>query len=79
MLAEMGAHIIDTDLIAREVVEPGRPALREIEEFFGKEAINPDGTLNRKWCATGSSAIPESGTGSMPSPIPASTQSSWSA
>ncbi len=48
MLAEMGAHIIDTDLIAREVVEPGRPALADIGECFGREAINPDGTLNRE-------------------------------
>jgi dephospho-CoA kinase len=48
MLAEMGAHIIDTDLIAREVVEPGQPALRDIEEYFGKDAINTDGTLNRE-------------------------------
>ncbi len=48
MLAEMGSHIIDTDLIAREVVQPGQPALREIEEFFGKDVINTDGTLNRE-------------------------------
>jgi dephospho-CoA kinase len=48
MLAGMGAHIIDTDLIAREVVEPGQPALREIEDYFGKDVINPDGTLNRE-------------------------------
>ena len=48
MLADLGAHIIDTDLIARQVVEPGRPALIEIEEVFGKEAVNHDGTLNRE-------------------------------
>ncbi|HNW28995.1 MAG TPA: dephospho-CoA kinase [Spirochaetota bacterium] len=48
MLADMGAHIIDTDLIAREVVEPGQPALRDIEDYFGKDVINPDGTLNRE-------------------------------
>ncbi len=48
MLAEMGAHIIDTDLIAREVVEPGQPVLREIEDYFGKDVINSDGTLNRE-------------------------------
>lgn len=48
MLAGMGAHIIDTDLIAREVVEPGQPALRDIGEYFGREVINPDGTLNRE-------------------------------
>ena len=48
MLAEMGAHIIDTDLIAREVVEPGQPALADIEAQFGREVINQDGTLNRE-------------------------------
>lgn len=48
MLAEMGAHIIDTDRIAREVVEPGGTALGEIAECFGREALNPDGTLNRE-------------------------------
>jgi dephospho-CoA kinase len=48
MLAESGAHIVDTDLIARQVVEPGQPALIEIREVFGTEAINPDGTLNRE-------------------------------
>lgn len=48
MLAARGAHIVDTDLIAREVVEPGRPALADIAEFFGRDVINPDGTLNRE-------------------------------
>jgi dephospho-CoA kinase len=48
VLAELGAHIIDTDLIARQVVEPGQPALLEIEKIFGTEAVNPDGTLNRE-------------------------------
>jgi dephospho-CoA kinase len=48
VLAELGAHIIDTDLIARQVVEPGQPALLEIVKMFGTEAVNPDGTLNRE-------------------------------
>jgi dephospho-CoA kinase len=48
MLSELGAHIVDTDLIARQVVEPGQPALLEIEEVFGADAVNPDGTLNRE-------------------------------
>jgi dephospho-CoA kinase len=48
MLTGMGAHLVDTDRIAREVVEPGRPALAEIEEAFGKDVLNPDGTLNRE-------------------------------
>ena len=45
---EMGAHIIDTDLIAREVVEPGKSAYLEVAEYFGREVLNPDGTLNRE-------------------------------
>ena len=47
LLAELGAVIIDADLVAREVVEPGTPALAEIVEAFGPEVLRPDGTLDR--------------------------------
>lgn len=47
MLAERGAIIIDADRIAREIVEPGQPALAELAEAFGDEVLNSDGTLNR--------------------------------
>jgi dephospho-CoA kinase len=47
MFAARGAHIIDTDIIAREVVEPGKPALGEIEAAFGLEVMNDDGSLKR--------------------------------
>lgn len=47
MFAEFGAIIIDTDLIAREVVTPGQPALTEIRERFGDDLIRDDGTLDR--------------------------------
>lgn len=46
-LAELGAEIIDTDLISREVVGPGTPALAQIAAHFGPEVIAEDGTLNR--------------------------------
>lgn len=46
-LARLGATIIDTDLIAREVVAPGTPGLDRIRERFGSEVLNPDGSLNR--------------------------------
>jgi dephospho-CoA kinase len=46
-LAEHGAHIIDADHVAREVVEPGTPALSEIAAVFGAHVISEDGTLNR--------------------------------
>jgi len=47
MFAELGATIIDTDVIAREVVAPGQPALAEIATVFGKSLIDADGTLDR--------------------------------
>lgn len=48
MLAELGAPIVDFDLIARKVVEPGQPALKEIVEYFGTQVLQQDGTLDRK-------------------------------
>jgi dephospho-CoA kinase len=47
MLRELGAPVIDADALAREVVEPGQPALREIVERFGPEVLTPDGRLDR--------------------------------
>ncbi len=46
-LAELGATIVDADVLAREVVEPGTPGLAAIAEHFGPAVISPDGTLNR--------------------------------
>lgn len=47
MLRDHGAVVVDADLLAREVVEPGTPALRSIRELFGDELIRPDGSLDR--------------------------------
>lgn len=47
LLAQHGALVIDYDLLAREVVEPGTPALAEIAERFGAGVIADDGTLDR--------------------------------
>jgi dephospho-CoA kinase len=47
LLADMGASVLDTDVIAREIVEPGQPALAEIQNDFGSELIGPDGHLLR--------------------------------
>ena len=44
----LGGHIIDTDVIAREVVEPGHPGLEEVKQAFGEEVLYPDGYLNRE-------------------------------
>jgi dephospho-CoA kinase len=45
---DLGGHIIDTDVIAREVVEPDQPGLEEVKKAFGAGVINQDGTLNRE-------------------------------
>ncbi|MFJ3702226.1 MULTISPECIES: dephospho-CoA kinase [unclassified Streptomyces] len=47
LLARYGAVLIDSDRIAREVVEPGTPGLTAVVEAFGPEILTPDGSLNR--------------------------------
>ena len=42
-LAEHGAHILDADKLAREVVEPGQPALAQIVDEFGRGVLHDDG------------------------------------
>jgi dephospho-CoA kinase len=46
-LIRKGEPVVDTDMLARQFVEPGQPSLREIESSFGSGVLNPDGTLNR--------------------------------
>jgi dephospho-CoA kinase len=48
MFEELGAKVIDTDELAREVQMPGSKGLAKIEKSFGREMINTDGTLNRR-------------------------------
>ena len=47
MFAQLGADVIDADQLAREVVEPGQPALEEIATAFGRDILMPDGRLDR--------------------------------
>jgi len=47
MFAQLGADVIDADQLARDVVEPGQPALEEIASAFGREILLPDGRLDR--------------------------------
>ncbi len=48
MLKELGYPIVDADLVARQVVEPGSETLQKINEAFDASVILPDGTLDRK-------------------------------
>ncbi|GEM_PF-12037 len=47
ILSELGAVIVDADLIAREVVEPGTPGLAALVDAFGDGILSEDGSLNR--------------------------------
>lgn len=48
LLVAKGAVLIDSDQIAREVVEPGQPALAALVDAFGEGILHSDGSLNRK-------------------------------
>ncbi len=48
MLARKGALLLNADCLARQAVEPGRPAWEEIVKWLGKDCLQEDGTLDRK-------------------------------
>jgi dephospho-CoA kinase len=52
MFEQCGAVVIDADQLARDAVEPGKPAWREIVTLFGKAVLNPDRSLNRQTLGT---------------------------
>ena len=47
LLASYGALVVDADLLARKVVEPGTPGLRAVVDEFGTDVLRPDGSLDR--------------------------------
>lgn len=47
LLVEQGWVLVDADRIARDIVEPGQPALAELAEAFGEDILRADGTLDR--------------------------------
>ena len=52
ILRERGIAVVDTDDLARQVVEPGQPALAEIQDAFGRDLLDSDGQLKRDQLAT---------------------------
>ncbi|KAI0345222.1 CoaE-domain-containing protein [Trametopsis cervina] len=46
-LRSFGFPVVDADLVAREIVQPGTPALAQIVKHFGEDILQADGTLNR--------------------------------
>ncbi|HZR30294.1 MAG TPA: dephospho-CoA kinase [Terriglobales bacterium] len=52
MLAKRGAHVIQADLIAHELMQPGQAVYEEVVQHFGREILEPDGKINRQKLAT---------------------------
>ncbi len=48
MFADLGAFVIDADQLAHDVVEPGKAAWQGIVDYFGRDILNADQTLNRQ-------------------------------
>lgn len=51
MFQGLGARVVDADILAREIVQPGKSAWKEIKNAFGPKVLNPDKTLNRQTLA----------------------------
>ena len=47
ILADLGCRVIDADLLARKVVERGKPGLQALVASFGERILRPDGELDR--------------------------------
>lgn len=47
LFEELGIPVIDADVIAHQIVEPGQPALKQLVQAFGERFLNADGSLNR--------------------------------
>src|SRR5512137_1937345 len=48
LFAALGVPVIDTDVIARQVVEPGQPALAQVVAEFGAEVLDATGRIDRR-------------------------------
>ena len=47
MLVKLGAHLIQADAVAHWLMDPGRPVYQEVVRRFGRDILNPDGSINR--------------------------------
>lgn len=60
MLVSMGAHLIQADVIAHELMQPGQEVYEEVIRHFGMGILNPDGTVNRARLAAAAFGAPGS-------------------
>jgi dephospho-CoA kinase len=70
MFAALGAHLIQADNIAHQLIQPGEEVYKEVVRHFGTGILNPDGTINRPRLAEAAFGPPAEGaTGNPPSRI----------
>jgi dephospho-CoA kinase len=58
MFVKRGAHLIQSDAVAHALMDPGRPVYEEVVRRFGREILNPDGTVNRSRLAEAAFGTP---------------------
>jgi dephospho-CoA kinase len=61
MFAALGVHLIQADVIAHELMQPGQPVYNRVVECFGSEILNPDRTINRPKLAEAAFGHPDPG------------------
>lgn len=61
MFVRLGAHLILADTLAHELMQPGQPVHAEVARRFGREILDPDGTVNRPKLAEIAFGMPGSG------------------
>lgn len=58
-LQTLGITVVDADVVSREIVAPGQPALAAIQQYFGDDVLLDDGQLNRPWLRQRVFSMPE--------------------
>jgi dephospho-CoA kinase len=61
MFAELGAHLVEADQIAHQLMQPGEPVYRKVVREFGSGILNPDGTIHRAKLAQQAFGSPAAG------------------
>lgn len=69
MFVSLGAHLVQADRIAHSLMQPGEPVYNEVVRHFGREILNPDGSVNRAKLAEAAFGSPEGAEGKRASRV----------
>ena len=61
MFAALGAHVVQADRIAHELMRPGQAVYNQVVRHFGREVLHPDGSVNRSKLAEAAFGTPDDG------------------